>query len=49
MGKDRDAEKARANTMRLSPFFDPQIFSEQFGTQATRDNMMKGLAKAGFR
>ena len=49
MGKDQDAEKARADTMRLSPFFDPQIFSEQFGTQAARDHMMKGLAKARFR
>ena len=49
MGKDREAEKARGSAIRLSPFFDPQIFSEQFGTQAARDHMMKGLAKAGFR
>jgi hypothetical protein len=49
MGKDQDAEGERGIVARLSPFFDARTFSEQFGTQTTRDHMMEGLKKAGFR
>jgi TolB-like protein/Tfp pilus assembly protein PilF len=49
MGKNQAAQSERAIVFRLSPFFDPRIFSRQFGTPATRDRMMDGLKKAGFR
>jgi len=35
--------------MRLSPFFNAQIFAGQFGTQEARDHVLEGLKKAGFR
>jgi class 3 adenylate cyclase/TolB-like protein/Tfp pilus assembly protein PilF len=49
MGKTQDAEGERAVVMRLSPFFNAQIFAAQFGTQDARDHILQGLTKAGFR
>jgi tetratricopeptide (TPR) repeat protein len=49
IGRDRDAEGERAIIARLSPFFDPERFAAQFGTQEARDQMLEGLKKAGFR
>jgi adenylate cyclase len=49
MGRNQDAEGERAIIARLSPFFDAERFAAQFGTQETRDHMLEGLKKAGFR
>jgi adenylate cyclase len=49
MGREQDAESERVIVMRLSPFFDARAFAAQFGTQAAREHMLEGLAKAGFR
>jgi tetratricopeptide (TPR) repeat protein len=49
MGRHQDAEGERAIIMRLSPFFDAQIFARQLGTQEARDHLLDGLKKAGFR
>ena len=48
LGDDGDAEKERMIVGRLAPFFDAQTFSEQFGTQVARKQMMDGLKKAGL-
>jgi len=48
MGRNQDAGGERAIIMRLSPFFDSQIFAGQFGTQEARDHLLEGLKKAGF-
>jgi adenylate cyclase len=49
MGRDQDAEGERVIVTHLSPFFDPQRFAAQFGTQEARDHILGGLKKAGFR
>jgi tetratricopeptide (TPR) repeat protein len=49
MGRNQDTEGERIVVMRLSPFFNPRIFAEQFGTQEARDHILEGLKKAGFR
>jgi adenylate cyclase len=49
MGREQDAEGERVIVTHLSPFFDPQRFAAQFGTQETRDHILEGLKKAGFR
>ena len=49
MGRDQDAEGERAIIARLSPFFDPERFAAQFGTQEAREHLLEGLKKAGFR
>jgi adenylate cyclase len=49
MGRNQDAEGERVIVMRLSPFFNPQTFARQFGTQEARDHLLEGLKKAGFR
>jgi len=49
MGRDQDAAGERAIVTRLSPFFSAERFAAQFGTQETRDHMLDGLKKAGFR
>jgi TolB-like protein/class 3 adenylate cyclase/Tfp pilus assembly protein PilF len=45
----QDAERERAEVMRLSPFLSAERFAAQFGTQQARDHMLEGLKKAGFR
>ena len=49
LGRNQDAESERTTVMRLSPFFNAQIFAGQFGTQEARDHLLEGLKKAGFR
>jgi tetratricopeptide (TPR) repeat protein len=49
IGRDQDAEGERVIVTHLSPFFDPRRFAAQFGTQETRDHILEGLKKAGFR
>jgi adenylate cyclase len=49
LGRSQDAEDERAATTRISPFFDPERFAAQFGTQDARDRTLAGLRKAGFR
>ena len=49
MGRDQDAAGERASVTRLSPVFSVERFAAQFGTQETRDHMLDGLKKAGFR
>ena len=49
LGRAQDAAGERVVTTRLSPFFDPDRFASQFGTQEARDRILEGLRKAGFR
>jgi len=49
LNRPLDAERERAAAIRLSPFLDAERFAGQFGTQETRDQMLEGLKKAGFR
>jgi adenylate cyclase len=49
LGKEQDAERESAIVARLSPFFDAERFSAQFGTKGARDDMLAGLKAAGFR
>jgi len=49
MGRQQDADRERALTMRLWPFLDARTFAAQFGTEEARNQMLKGLEKAGFR
>ncbi|HJU17168.1 MAG TPA: adenylate/guanylate cyclase domain-containing protein [Stellaceae bacterium] len=48
LGRIQDTEDERAATTRISPFFDPERFAAQFGTQDARDRALAGLRKAGF-
>jgi adenylate cyclase len=49
LGKQPDVERERAIVGRLAPFFDPERYAAQFGTQEARDDMLMGLKAAGFR
>ena len=49
MGKQQDAERERQIIARISPFFDPERFAAQFGTEDARREMLTGLKAAGFR
>ena len=44
----QDAERERTTVMRMAPFLNAERFAGQFGTQAARDHMLRGLKKAGF-
>jgi hypothetical protein len=48
MGRSQDAEAERVMSTHLSPFFDAEQFSEQFGTPEARTHMLDGLTKADF-
>ena len=48
LGRQQDADAERVIVAHLWPFFDPQTFAAQFGTQEARDHMLDGLKKAGF-
>jgi tetratricopeptide (TPR) repeat protein len=48
LGRQQDADKERAITMRLWPFLDARTFAAQFGTEEARNQMLDGLEKAGF-
>jgi adenylate cyclase len=48
MGQQQDADGERAIVAHLWPFLDARTFAAQFGTQQARDQMLKGLKKAGF-
>jgi tetratricopeptide (TPR) repeat protein len=49
LNRPRDAERERAEVMRMSPFLSAERFAAQFGTPQARDHMLEGLKKAGFR
>jgi len=49
LGKPQEAERERAIVARLSPFFDPERYAAQFGTEEARREMLAGLKAAGFR
>lgn len=48
-GRSADADRARANVLRLWPFFKVQQFVEQFDDDRARDAMAASLRKAGLR
>ena len=47
--RQKDAQRERAITYRLAPFFHAERFAGQFGTKERRDDMFAGLKAAGFR
>jgi TolB-like protein/Flp pilus assembly protein TadD len=47
-GKFQLAERAKALTLRLSPFFDPEIYAASFGGVEWRSEVEAGLRAAGF-
>jgi adenylate cyclase len=49
LDRRQEAERERAAAMRMAPFLSAERFAGQFGTQTTRDHMLDGLKKAGFR
>jgi adenylate cyclase len=49
LGHERDAERERDAVMRLSPFFDAEQYTAQFGTEEARRDMITGLREAGFK
>jgi hypothetical protein len=49
MGRQQDADGERAIVAHLWPFLDARTFAAQFGTEEARDQILKGLKKAGFR
>ena len=49
LDRPQDAERERATVARLWPFLDARTFSAQFGTEETRNYMLEGMKKAGFR
>lgn len=49
LGKTEEADRERQQVLRLSPFFDPERFAEQYGTTDARDRILDGLREAGFR
>jgi adenylate cyclase len=49
LNRPQDAERERAEVMRMSPFLSAERFAAQFGTQQARDHMLEGLNKAGFQ
>jgi adenylate cyclase len=48
LGSSQDAERERADVMRLQPFFEAERFASQFGTDDERRDMLAGLVAAGF-
>jgi len=46
--RQKDAQRERAITYRLAPFFHAERFAGQFGTKERRDDMFAGLKAAGF-
>jgi adenylate cyclase len=48
LGRQQDADRERALTMRLWPFLDARTFAAQFGTEEAQNQMLEGLQKAGF-
>jgi adenylate cyclase len=49
MGRQQDADGERAIVAHLWPFLDARTYAAQFGTEEARDQILKGLKKAGFR
>ncbi len=49
MGRQQDADGERAIVAHLWPFLDARTFAAQFGTEESRDHILEGLKKAGFR
>jgi adenylate cyclase len=49
LGNQPEVARARAIVERLAPFFDPERYAAQFGTQEAREDMLAGLRAAGFR
>jgi TolB-like protein/Tfp pilus assembly protein PilF len=49
LNRGQDAERERTAVLRMAPFLSAERFAGQFGTQQSRDHMLDGLKKAGFR
>lgn len=48
LGRQPDADRERAATLRQWPFLDAQTFAAQFGSAEAQALMLEGLLKAGF-